>query len=361
MSSKYENVAILIPAYKPDKKLLKLVDELLAAKYNVIVVNDGSGAEFDHVFNSLHDVKLLVHTINKGKGAALKTGISYVDKETSYSAIITADADGQHTLADITKLADFLCDTKEKFVIGSRKFTGNVPFKSKFGNKLTIGAYALASGVRISDTQTGLRGFSKELFSELAQINGERYEYEINVLLHVAKHKIKIHEIEIETIYIDENASSHFHPIRDSAKIYSCILKYCVSSIASFLVDFSLAHIFLFVLPLIFVKDNYQIGDLFSFTGEAAVTALATALARIFSSMVNFALNQKIVFKSKEKTSSAAVKYFALAAFVLVLNSILTVFLRELTGFFTLSYIITQIVLFVMNYFIQKKFIFKAE
>ena len=269
-NEKRNGVTILIPAYKPDEKLLKLLDRLAEAKYDVVVVNDGSGKEFDRIFKSIHSAHLIEYEQNKGKGGALKTGISYIAQNTDAEFIITADADGQHTPEDITKLADFLLSTEKgsaQFVIGSRKFTGEVPFRSKFGNKMTVGAFALASGVKIGDTQTGLRGFSKKLFSELMAIDGDRYEYEINVLLHVAKKKIKINEIEIETIYIDENASSHFNPVRDSIKIYSCILKYCVASITSFVVDFILAHVFLLVLPFVFTKENYAIGGLLAFTG----------------------------------------------------------------------------------------------
>ena len=356
-----KNVAVLIPAYKPDEKLLKLVDELKKQEYTIVIVNDGSGAEYENVFAKLTDVKLISYPVNKGKGGALKVGINYIESETTCTHIITADADGQHTPTDIGKLADFLVNSKEKFVIGSRKFTGDVPFKSKFGNKLTIGAFSLASGVKIGDTQTGLRGFSRELYAELAAIDGDRYEYEINVLLHVAKHRITINEIEIETIYINENASSHFHPIRDSAKIYSCILKYCMSSIASFVIDFILALVFHKVLSGLFDEaTKYTIAGIIVFTGHFAITTFSPALARIFSSIFNFAMNKKVVFKSKEKTSTAAVKYFALAIFILLLNSGLIYLLERVIGY-TLAYLIVQVALFILNYFIQKKFIFKTE
>ncbi len=358
---KEKNIAILIPAYKPDEKMLKLVDDLLKKEYNIIVVNDGSGSEFDGIFDGLHDVILLNHKENRGKGAALKTGISYIYEKTDYTHIITADADGQHTPSDISKLADFLSNTEEKFVIGSRKFTGNVPFKSKFGNKFTIGAFAIASGVRISDTQTGLRGFSRELFKPLINLDGDRYEYEINMLLYVAKQKIKLNEIEIETIYINENASSHFHPVRDSIKIYSCILKYCASSLISFGVDFILFLLFRFFLSILWADKTLIFFDFIKIKGNSAITTVSPALARILSSVVNFTLNKKVVFKSKEKTSIAAFKYFSLAAFVLVLNSVFIFILESLTQLPTLSYIITQIILFIMNYFIQKKFIFKSN
>lgn len=359
---KRNDVIVLIPAYKPDEKLLKLLDKLFAEEYSVLIVNDGSGKEYDEIFNSITNATILSHPQNKGKGAALKTGISYIKENTDYKYIITADADGQHTPEDIGKLADFLISSDEKFVIGSRKFTGNVPIKSKYGNKLTIGAYALASGVKIGDTQTGLRGFSKELFDELCQLDGDRYEYEINVLLHVAKRKIKINEIEIETIYIDENASSHFHPFRDSAKIYSCILKYCAAAIVSFVVDFVLAHLFRFcLLPLFITKDVYAIGSLLTFTGENLLSFSSTAFARVLSSILNFFLNKNVVFKSKEKTSSVAIKYFSLVAFSLLLHSALVALLEMLTGLYTLSYVISQIICFIMNYFIQKKFIFKSK
>ncbi len=361
---KRKDVIVLIPAYKPDEKLIKLLDELSSEEYSILVINDGSGKEYDVIFDSVEKkegVTLLVHPQNKGKGAALKTGISYINEKTDFKFIITADADGQHTPEDIGKLSDFLVSTNEKFVIGSRKFTGEVPFKSKYGNKLTIAAYALASGVKIGDTQTGLRGFSKDLFEELCLLDGDRYEYEINVLLHVAKNKIKINEIDIETIYIDENASSHFHPIRDSAKIYSCILKYCASSIASFVIDFVLAHLFHFLLPMVITQGALVIGTIATINKETLISFLSTALARVLSSIVNFTLNQKLVFKSKEKTSSAAVKYFSLAVITLILNSTLVAILEKVTNLFTLSYIISQIVFFVMNYFIQKKFVFKAK
>lgn len=360
---KRKDVTILIPAYKPDEKLLKLIDRLIEAEYDIVVVNDGSGEKFQHIFDSIHSAKVIEYPVNKGKGGALKTGISYINENTSAKYIITADADGQHTPEDITKLADFLVSSKNDssaFVIGSRKFTGEVPFKSKYGNKITIGAFALASGVKIGDTQTGLRGFSKGLFSELCQIDGDRYEYEINVLLHIAKRKIKINEIEIETIYIDENASSHFHPVRDSIKIYSCILKYCFSSIISFIVDFILAHIFSFILSPVFSDGIYKIGSIASFSGGTVTTALSTAFARIISMIVNFTLNKKFVFKSNEKSSSIAIKYFSLAAFNLVLNSIITSLLKYYLDNLTIAYIIAQIPVYILNYIIQKKFIFKA-
>lgn len=350
-------VFVLIPAYKPDEKLLKLLDKLEAENYNVLVVNDGSGEQFDHIFDAIHNAEVIHHLKNMGKGAALKSGISHLSENPQCKYIITADADGQHTPEDIGKLADFLLLTKEQFVIGSRKFTGDVPFKSKFGNKITIGAYAMASGVKIGDTQTGLRGFSYELFDELYNLEGDRYEYEINVLLHVAKKKVKINEIEIETIYIDENASSHFHPFRDSAKIYSCILKYCFSSIVAFVLDFILAHLFLLVLPYVLTKETYAF-PFFTLKNAVVLSMTATAIARVLSSIVNFIMNQKYVFKSKEKTSSAALKYFALAAVVLVINSTLVPIL-ECFFPFTVAYVISQISCFIFNYFIQKKFIFK--
>jgi len=179
-------------------------------------------------------------------------------------------------------------------------------------------------------------------------------------LLHIAKRKIKINEIEIETIYIDENASSHFHPVRDSIKIYSCILKYCFSSIISFIVDFILAHIFSFILSPVFSDGIYKIGSIASFSGGTVTTALSTAFARIISMIVNFTLNKKFVFKSNEKGSGIAIKYFSLAAFNLVLNSIITSLLKYYLDNLTIAYIIAQIPVYILNYIIQKKFIFKA-
>ncbi|MBQ1258104.1 MAG: glycosyltransferase family 2 protein [Clostridia bacterium] len=224
--------AILIPAYKPDMRLVELTDLLLTHDdLSVVVVDDGSGESFKGVFDALDKrVHFITYPVNKGKGGALKTGIKYIyDNMPDCERLITADADGQHTYPDIKKVIEKSIECPGALVLGSREFDGNVPFRSKFGNSLTRFVFRAATGVKVRDTQTGLRGFDREGMKTFLDVPGDRYEYEINVLLVAARTKTPIHEVTIKTIYINENESSHFNPIKDSMKIYSCIFKFAFS------------------------------------------------------------------------------------------------------------------------------------
>lgn len=219
---------VLIPAYQPDEKLLSTLQALSERGFGLVVVDDGSGSEYDHIFIEAGKLaRVIRYTTNRGKGAALKCGIRCIRKcfpDCRY--LITADADGQHAPADIARLSEKLSGENRQFVIGSRQFVGEVPLRSRFGNSVTRQVYAIASGVRVQDTQTGLRGFERSLFDWLLHIPGNRYEYEMNVLMSAARDKISIDEVTIETIYENDNSSSHFDPIKDSVKIYKEIFKF---------------------------------------------------------------------------------------------------------------------------------------
>lgn len=228
--------AILIPAYKPDMRLVDLTNLLLTHEdLRVVVVDDGSGDAFKDVFSALDErVSLISYPVNKGKGGALKTGIKYIyDNMPDCERLITADADGQHTYPDIKKVIEKSIECPGALVLGSREFDGQVPFRSKFGNSLTRFVFAVATGVKVQDTQTGLRGFDREGMKLFLDVPGDRYEYEINVLLVAARAKTPIHEVTIKTVYINDNESSHFNPIKDSMKIYSCIFKFAFSKNAA--------------------------------------------------------------------------------------------------------------------------------
>lgn len=218
---------ILIPAYKPNMKMIELTETLLNEGYIITVVDDGSGEEFKEVFSSLNSkVKLLTHEVNKGKGCAMKTGFAYIlENYPESQGVITVDADGQHLPEDIQKVKEKMLKNKNKIVIGSRLFKGEVPLRSRFGNSVTKFVFAVVSGLRLEDTQTGLRGIPYSLLKEMLSLEGERYEYEMNMLMYIAKKKIPLVEVPIETVYIEDNASSHFNTIKDSAKIYKAIFK----------------------------------------------------------------------------------------------------------------------------------------
>ena len=108
--------------------------------------------------------------------------------------------------------------------------------RSAFGNKLTRFLFKQQTGVAVTDTQT-----ASSLYNQhdplLLDIEGQRYEYEMNVLLAASK-AFPILEVPIETVYINDNEGSHFRPIRDGLMIYKDMFKFALSSLSSFIVDY---------------------------------------------------------------------------------------------------------------------------
>ena len=217
---------VLIPAYKPDKELLKLVKGLKDEGFKIVVVNDGSGKEFDNVFNEAGAFcDIVAHEKNKGKGAALKTGIKYIMENLSeYPYFITADADGQHLISDILRVREVL-EQNAQMALTTRRFRGKIPFRSMFGNLLSRFVFAMMTGRYFSDNQSGLRGFSMEQCEWLVRVEGEKYDYEMNVLYFAEKQLIPIKTIDIDAVYIDNNKSSHFNPVKDTIRIYKQLFR----------------------------------------------------------------------------------------------------------------------------------------
>ena len=233
-----KNAVILVPSYEPDESFVTTINKLIENDYPVLVVNDGSGKEFDKAFNQVKEkVQYLEQYPNKGKGAALKLGFSKI-KELFPNAkydikyVITADGDGQHSIQDINRVYDKLNETNE-LVFGTRHFDRKVPFRSRFGNDLSKATRSLLTKQFIDDDQCGLRGFPCRYLDELVKINGDRYEYEMNEIVIFQLKQYKIVPLQIETIYLEKNSSSHFSPVLDTIKIQSRILSHSIAALFS--------------------------------------------------------------------------------------------------------------------------------
>ena len=230
---------ILIPAYEPDLRLVSLVRSLGAhlPDVGILVVDDGSGPAYDGVFEVTETAgaTLIRLPANRGKGVALKTGFAWVLENAPGESVVCADCDGQHTPTDIARVAERI--TPETMVLGGRRFTGNVPARSRLGNSVSRRLFRLVTGSAVHDTQTGLRGYPADLVDWLTSVPGERFEYEFTLLLQARGAGVSIEEIEIETIYLDENASSHFRPVRDSLRIYAPLLRFAASSLTGYAID----------------------------------------------------------------------------------------------------------------------------
>ena len=247
------------------------------------------------------DIIVLKHNVNLGKGRAIKNAFNYIlNRYENIIGAVTADCDGQHYIKDIKNIANKLKENPNKLIIGCRKFDEKqVPWKSKAGNKITRTVFLLFVGIKISDTQTGLRGFGIDTMRNFITTLGERYEYETNMLIECKEKEIEIEEVQIQTVYIRNNSLSHFNALKDSWKIYKLFMKYILASLSSFVVDIILFSIFLKTLP-----------DISLANGTITSIVIATIIARIISSLFNFAVNAKMVFKNSNKAS--LVKYFSL-------------------------------------------------
>lgn len=347
-------IAALIPAYQPDEKLITLLKELRAkTDYFILVVNDGSAEGCEPIFESAKEYATVIsHEVNRGKGAALKTGIAYILENTDCDGVVTLDSDGQHTVADTERTVGALIEHPDSLIVGGRLFSGKVPLRSKFGNSVTRAVFKISTGVFVRDTQTGLRAFSRELMPELSELAGDRYEYEMNVLLNCTARAIPILEIPIETIYIEDNKSSHFNPLKDSWKIYKLIIKFCAptlllfvaSSFVSFIVDF-----LLFSLLTVFLKGDQNVW-------------ICNVLARIVSATLNYLMNKLVVFKKKGKTAQTFLAYCLLAVGILAAN---TVILHLLVSFTPINpyggKVIVEVIMFFVSWFVQRFLIFKTK
>lgn len=339
-------VPILIPAYNPDNLLLRLIDRLIELKISdIIVIDDGSGDASKHIFEQIErkkECRLCTHAVNLGKGRAIKTGLNYaLNNFPGLTGIVTADADGQHLAEDILKVREDLIEFPSDLIMGCRCFEKNIPFKSKLGNELTKKVFHLLIGIKVSDTQTGLRGIPARYIPECLRLEGEKYEYEINMLASSPKNEIAIRETPITTVYFDQNRLSHFNPVLDSLRIYFVLFRFFISSLSTALIDF-----------IVFIICSSSGMSIF----------LSTFSARIIAGNYNFIVNKKIVFRSKSNSTLSFIKYWVLVA---LLGSISYLGIQTLVNYAHLNLLISkaliETLLFFLSFAVQRDFIFYSK
>ncbi len=362
-----EQAVILIPSLEPDGRLPAYILKLKEGGFaHIVVVDDGSGGDFRPVFeevDAVEDTVVLRHETNKGKGVALKTGYRYImENLPDITGVITADADGQHTVADCLRLAEELEKGERALYLGSRDFNlDNVPPKSRAGNRITSVVFKLLYGQYLPDTQTGLRAFRKEELPFMAEVEGERYEYEMKVLIACSRAHIPMIPVTIETIYENDNKGSHFHPLRDSWRVYKVILgsfiRFMSSSIICVLVDHLLANLFLkWLFPVLGVSLHVKLPLGLSFDNRS----LANYSARIISAVLNFNLNRTLVFKVKGQ-KGAALRYAATAILISILSTLGIKALMAAGISFTVAKLAVDTVLYFVSYRMQERWVFRRE
>lgn len=222
-----KNRIVLIPAYRPENNFINLIKKLIQHDFIIIVVDDGSGKEYKQIFDATSKyAKIISYKENKGKGYAIKEGLKYIKDKYKTYIVITMDCDLQHSVNDAIKLSKISEKEDNVLLLGKRIRNKNTPLRSRIGNSITRYIFKIITKKDIYDTQTGLRVFTNQIIDILINTKGERYEYEMNVLLNCIKENIEIKEVEVQTIYINNNHSSHFKAIKDSYLIYKNIIQY---------------------------------------------------------------------------------------------------------------------------------------
>ena len=354
-----EQAVILIPSLEPDKRLPAYIQKLKEGGFaHIVVIDDGSGEAYRLIFDevdSVEDTVVLRHEVNRGKGVALKTGYRYIMEHLpDITGVITADADGQHTVTDCLRLAEQLEKGERALYLGSRDFNlDNVPPKSRTGNKITSTVFRLLYGQYLPDTQTGLRAFRKEELPFMADVEGERYEYEMKVLIACSRARIPMIPITIETIYENENEGTHFHPIRDSWRIYKVILgsffKFMASSLSCWAIDqgmFNLLNL------AVFANGEKK---------SATLILVSTVIARLISATANFLINRKYVFGERGKAGKSFLRYIILCAAIMLMSAGGTWLLSQTGMSSTVAKLITDAVLYFVSYRFQERWVFKED
>lgn len=359
-----QRLAIVLPSLDPDAKFLGVVRGMVEAGFRqIVIVDDGSDEAHQELFRQAEgypQCTVLHHDVNKGKGRALKTAFRYVlDKLPEAEGVITIDGDGQHLAQDIIACGERMLREQDRVILGCRDFDQpGVPPRSVAGNKTTSRMFRLF-GIRLSDTQTGLRAIPRAYLELFCEIEGERFEYETNMLLQMKRQGISFSEQPIATVYDPEDYSSHYNAVKDSLRIARVMLRfllsgpgfrYLVSAVLSWVVDNGLYLLLFTVLG----------GSL----AAAAASTAAQVIARVLSSLFNFHMNKFFAFRSREPYWSALGKYYCVCVpqtliSVLALTSLVAALSIASPILATGVKVLIEVVLFCLSYLIQKKWVFK--
>ncbi len=373
MNDEFSMVVAVVPSLSPDEKLPNTVKGLLGVGFRrIIVVDDGSGEEYRHRFEecaAYTGVTLLRHEVNKGKGAAMKTAFSYILGEMSdCTGVVTVDGDGQHRPEDCRNCSETML-RDDKIVLGVRDFSlPDVPKRSRRGNHVTSTVFRIFCGMKLSDTQTGLRAIPIDLLPQMLKVRGDRYEFETQMLLDFKTYGIPYEEVKIETVYIEENQTSHFRVVRDSFRIYKMILahflKYSATSVGSFFLEEGiLAFSLVMLLRATGETDKSGLG----------INAGAFLIARFSSSVFNVLMNYFVVFKAKCSFWKAALKYYAICIPLAAIQ--LPLILLSLKGVSQWGFLpprvekyaqlviqpLVQMILFLVTYGLQREWVYKTD
>ena len=215
--------AAIIPAYREEKHIGDIIRRTLQQLDHVLVVDDGSNDKTaQHAREA--GAEVIVHSQNRGKGEAIKTGLRHwLDRQ--FGHVIILDADGQHLPEEIDRFITAAISTAEpSFFLGNRmNDLAGMPFVRRIVNRYMSGRISRICGQRIPDTQCGFRMLDRQLIPELLG-GANRFDYETEMLIIASRKGYRIESVPITTVYSDE--VSKIRPARDAIRFFKLMRRY---------------------------------------------------------------------------------------------------------------------------------------
>ena len=213
-------IVVVIPTYNNGKTLAAVIEEVCRYADDIIVVNDGSTDDTANILEQYPAIRTITHPVNKGKGTALKHGLSQAKKE-GFRYAITIDSDGQHFASDIPCFIEAIEKEPDTLLVGARNLASdNMPGKNTFANKFSNFWFKLETGVKLQDTQSGYRLYPLHKINVQRFYYTAKYEFELEALVFAVWGGTTVRNIPIHVYYPpQEERVSHFRPFRDFTRI----------------------------------------------------------------------------------------------------------------------------------------------
>lgn len=210
-----QRFAIVIPVYNHEQSVGDVIQKTLKLDMPVFVVDDGSTDSTSAIIRGIRGVHVLRHHVNRGKGAAIITGLAEAAKTADWA--ITLDADGQHYPEDAMALIQSIPENQRPIIVGTRKgmMEANAPWTSRFGRRFSNFWVWVSGGPRMTDSQSGFRIYPIPESVNL-NVKARRFQYEVEVLVKAKRRQIPIIEAPVRVKYEQGPPKiSHFHPFFD--------------------------------------------------------------------------------------------------------------------------------------------------
>ena len=218
-----ERVLVIIPALNAERSVAAVVRDCKTVVSDVLVVDDGSADRTAEVAGEA-GAQVVSHPVNRGKGAALKTGFAYA-LEHGFDAVLTLDADGQHLAREIPKFFAAREETGADLIIGGRAHLfGQMLPRRRFANRFSARCIAFASHTDVTDSQSGFRLYSAQLLRAI-RLRGEGFDMESEVIVQAGQRKFKILSIPIDLGFVDGQSTSHYKPLVDTIRIAWTVIR----------------------------------------------------------------------------------------------------------------------------------------